>query len=74
MTARKLRPREQCDWCRGRLGARVYTLFIPGPGAIQIVVGSCCAQPAAESAVRFPTAKISRRGREVLHLLEVGDE
>jgi hypothetical protein len=72
--ARKLRPREQCDWCHGRLGARVYILFIPGPGVLQIAVGECCARPAAESAVRSPIEKVSRRGYEVLHILEVGDE
>lgn len=68
MTARKLHPREQCDWCRGRLGPEVYTLLLPS--GMQIVVGSCCARPAAESASRSPTPKVAARGREVLHLLE----
>jgi hypothetical protein len=67
---RKLHPREQCDWCHGRLGVEVYTLFLAGPGVVQIAVGSCCARMAAISAQRSPNQKISARGRELLRVLE----
>jgi hypothetical protein len=71
MTARKLHPRDQCDWCKERARGQVYTLFLPGPSSLQILVGSCCARVAAQSATNSPVPTVSSRGREVLHLLEV---
>jgi hypothetical protein len=70
MSPKKISPKDQCDWCKERARGQVYTLFLPGPSSLQILVASCCARAAAQAATRSPVPKVSSRGREVLHLLE----
>lgn len=70
MSPRKLRERERCDWCHGRLTPVVFTIVLPGPNSLQSVVGTCCARQAAESASRSDNPRVVRRAREVIYLLE----
>ena len=71
--ARKLRERERCDWCHGRLTTVIFTITLPGPHAMQSVVGTCCARAASEAASRSDNASVVRRAREVIYLLDTLD-
>lgn len=58
-----------CDWCQQPITREVYTVLMPL--GMQALVGSCCAKSAAESMRNSPTPRISARGRELIHILEV---